>query len=320
MSGDTQLNWSILGLGRFGRIHARTLQTIRGVRLHSACNRNADVLQQHAAELQLPKISTTADDILADSEVDVVSIVTHWQDHYPLAMEALSAGKHVFLEKPMAATTAQAQEILKASRQSEGKLMVGHICRFDPRYSLARERILAGEIGEVTSIHAKRNLPVAPANIRLGKIPPLVGDGIHDLDLAMWMLGRKPNSVFARNIKIHDFTYPDAGWARFDLVILPIQVRPSLSSRRTGAFPRQPKQSLMHAWRSSELLGRLASTAGKQDYISRQNTPAIWIHPTGLQSKRGLLVYYAANWNILLAALNRGLNHHWLLPRRPVTL
>ena len=216
MSGDTQLNWSILGLGRFGRIHAQTLQTIRGVRLHSACNRNADVLQQHAAELQLPKLSTTADDILADSEVDVVSIVTHWQDHYPLAMEALSAGKHVFLEKPMAATTAQAQEILKASRQSEGKLMVGHICRFDPRYSLARERILAGEIGEVTSIHAKRNLPVAPANIRLGKIPPLVGDGIHDLDLAMWMLGRKPNSVFARNIKIHDFTYPDAGWAMFD--------------------------------------------------------------------------------------------------------
>ncbi|MAT12392.1 MAG: hypothetical protein CMM02_15465 [Rhodopirellula sp.] len=216
MSDGTELNWSILGLGRFGRIHARILQTIRGVRLHSACNRNEDVLQQHAAELQLRKTSTTTDDILGDSEVDVVSIVTHWQDHYPLAIEALNAGKHVFLEKPIAATTIQAREILKASRQSKGKLMVGHICRFDPRYSLARERILGGEIGEVTSIHAKRNLPVAPANIRLGKIPPLIGDGIHDLDLAMWMLGRKPNSVFARNIKIHDFTYPDAGWAMFD--------------------------------------------------------------------------------------------------------
>ena len=94
--------------------------------------------------------------------------------------------------------------------------MVGHICRFDPRYILARDRILAGEIGEVTTIHAKRNLPLAPANIRLGKIPPLIGDGIHDLDLAMWILGRKPNSVFARNIKVHDFTYPDVGWAMFD--------------------------------------------------------------------------------------------------------
>ncbi|MBA63749.1 MAG: hypothetical protein CMJ76_15450 [Planctomycetaceae bacterium] len=216
MSGGTELNWSILGLGRFGRIHARTLQTVRGVRLHSACNRNEDILQHHAAELQLTKISTTAADILADSEVDVVSIVTHWQDHYQLTLDALSAGKHVFLEKPMAATDTQAREILAASKKSKGLLMVGHICRFDPRYILARERILAGEIGEITSIHAKRNLPVAPANIRLGKIPPLVGDGIHDLDLAMWMLDRKPNSVFARNIKIHDFTYPDAGWAMFD--------------------------------------------------------------------------------------------------------
>ena len=81
----------------------------------------------------------------------------------------------------MKLTKEQAQEILQTSKASSGFLMVGHICRFDPRYSLARDAILAGEIGEVTTIHAKRNLPVAPANIRLGKIPPLIGDGIHCL-------------------------------------------------------------------------------------------------------------------------------------------
>ncbi len=211
-----ELRWSILGLGRFGRIHAQTLQHLHGIQLHSACSRNKTVLDQYATELQISRTTTSADDVLADPEVDVVSIVTHWQDHYQLAIDALNAGKHVFLEKPIAASAEQARQILETSHRADGLLMVGHICRFDPRYSLARERICAGEIGEVTTIHAKRNLPVAPANIRLGKIPPLIGDGIHDLDLAMWILGRKPRSVFARNVKIHDFTYPDAGWALFD--------------------------------------------------------------------------------------------------------
>ncbi len=215
-AGMRALNWSVLGLGRFGRIHAQTLQKIRGVKLHSVCSRNEAVLHQYADELGIENTSTSAAEILADPEVDVVSIVTHWQDHYQLAIDALRAGKHVFLEKPIASSNREAREILEVAEHAEGFLMVGHICRFDPRYSLARDRIQAGEIGEVTTIHAKRNLPIAPANIRLGKIPPLIGDGIHDLDLAMWMLGRKPNSVFARNIKVHDFTYPDAGWAMFD--------------------------------------------------------------------------------------------------------
>lgn len=216
MTEGGALNWAVLGLGRFGRIHAQTLKRIRGVRLHSACSRNEAVLQQYADELEIKNVTTSSANLLADPEVDVVSIVTHWQDHYQLAIDALHAGKHVFLEKPIASSSREAREIHEASEQSAGLLMVGHICRFDPRYILARDQILAGEIGEVTTIHAKRNLPLAPANIRLGKIPPLIGDGIHDLDLAMWILGRKPNSVFARNIKVHDFTYPDAGWAMFD--------------------------------------------------------------------------------------------------------
>ncbi len=213
---EKTLNWSILGLGRFGKVHAQTLQSLPGIRLHSACNRNQAVLEQHSADLGITNTTNSAAEILADDAVDIISIVTHWQDHHQLTLAALQAGKHVFLEKPIAATASQAQELVAAAGEASGLLMVGHICRFDPRYSLARDAILAGEIGDVTTIHAKRNLPVAPANIRLGKIPPLVGDGIHDLDLAMWMLQRKPNSVIAKNVKIHDFTYPDAGWAMFD--------------------------------------------------------------------------------------------------------
>lgn len=210
------LNWSIIGLGRFGKIHAETVREITGVHLYSACSRNAETLQSHANDLQLTNTTTDYQDILADPTVDIVSIVTHWEDHFQVAIDALQAGKHVLLEKPMAATLEQCQEIQACAQHSTGKFMVGHICRFDPRYALARESILAGDIGAICSIHARRNLPTVAGNIRLDKISPLIGDGIHDLDLVMWMLGRRPLSVMAKNVRVHNFKYADISWAMFD--------------------------------------------------------------------------------------------------------
>ncbi|MBT4692269.1 MAG: Gfo/Idh/MocA family oxidoreductase [Planctomycetaceae bacterium] len=210
------LNWSIIGLGRFGKIHAETLREITGVHLHSACSRNVQTLQSHASDLQLTNTTIDYQDILTDPAVDIVSIVTHWEDHFQVAIDALQAGKHVLLEKPMAATLEQCREIQECAQHSDGKFMVGHICRFDPRYALARESIMAGDIGTICSIHACRNLPTVAGNIRLDKISPMIGDGIHDLDLVMWMLGRRPLSVMAKNVRVHDFRYPDISWAMFD--------------------------------------------------------------------------------------------------------
>ena len=113
----------------------------------------------------------------------------------------------------MATRTEQCQLLLTTAAASEGLLLVGHLCRFDPRITLAREAIQAGRIGRVVSMHAKRNLPKAPGSLRLDKISPLMGDGIHDADLMMWMLGQAPQRVYARNVRVHDFQYPDLGWA-----------------------------------------------------------------------------------------------------------
>lgn len=212
----TTLNWGIIGLGRFGAIHASAVQSVQGCRLAAICNHNPERLA--AAAKQFPEAPAFADyrELLARQDIDIVSITTHWKQHFEIAVAALKAGKHVFLEKPMAETSEQCRELVALSHESPGHFMIGHICRFDPRVTLARDAIVAGQIGRIVSMHAKRNLPVAPGNIRLDKISPLMGDGIHDADMMMWFMGRGPSRVYAKNIQWGDYEYPDLGWAMLE--------------------------------------------------------------------------------------------------------
>ena len=210
------LRWAIVGFGRFGMAHAQVLKGLPGIELAGVSSRQAGPLAERAATLGIERIETDYRRLLDDDQIDVVSIVTHWKEHHQVALAALAAGKHVLLEKPMAANSGQCLELLAAAENATGQFMIGHICRFDPRYSLAREAIQRGEIGRIVSMHARRNLPVAPGNIRLDKISPLMGDGIHDADMMMWLTGETPGRVFARNVKVHDYDYPDLGWAMLE--------------------------------------------------------------------------------------------------------
>ncbi|MDF1858985.1 MAG: Gfo/Idh/MocA family oxidoreductase [Verrucomicrobiales bacterium] len=207
------IKWAIIGVGRFGKIHATVLDQLPGSRLVALSNRNEERLEEAGKAFPGTRLETDFREILKDPEIDVVSITTHWKDHFETARASLEAEKHVFLEKPMAATSDECRELLAISERSEGHLMVGHVCRFDPRVTVAKEAIDAGRIGKIVSMHARRNLPKAPGNIRLDKISPLLGDGIHDADLMMWFRGEAPTEVYARNVKVDDFDYPDLGWA-----------------------------------------------------------------------------------------------------------
>ncbi|MCB1062486.1 MAG: Gfo/Idh/MocA family oxidoreductase [Verrucomicrobiae bacterium] len=207
------IKWAVIGVGRFGKIHARVLSTLPGSELVALSNRNPERLAEAAAEFGIDRAYTDYREILADPEIDAVSITTHWQDHHEVALAALASGKHVLLEKPMAATSEQCLDLLRATESAKGFLMVGHICRFDTRATLAKEAIAAGRIGRIVSMHARRNLPKAPGSIRLDKISPLIGDGIHDADLMMWFMDAAPTEVYGRNVTVENHRYPDLGWA-----------------------------------------------------------------------------------------------------------
>ncbi len=212
------IRYAIIGLGWFGEKHAEVASQLPGVELRAVCTRNDQRRRQVKKRFNVPLEYTDYRDLLADPNIDAVSIVTHVDDHAAPAIAALRAGKHVLLEKPMARTPADCDRIVAAAEKSGRILMVGHICRFNPRYAVARDRIAAGELGKVVSMYARRNIPAARSETVLAKIGPLLGDGIHDTDLMLWMSGAKIVSVHAMTHSVRKLKHPDIGWAmyRFD--------------------------------------------------------------------------------------------------------
>jgi len=208
----------VIGLGWFGEHHIDTLKSMPQADVAAICTRRADHLQQIASKYDIKKTYTDYHALLADKDIDMISVVTHVGDHMRPAVDAIKAGKHVFLEKPMANTVEECDMILDALKNTDKCFMVGHICRFDTSYALAKEEIAAGNIGKIISIHAKRNLAGWVTESSLDKISALFGDGIHDFDLVTWYTGAKPKTVYAQTVNTRPkFKYDDVGWALFRL-------------------------------------------------------------------------------------------------------
>lgn len=215
MTSKKTLRWGVIGLGWFGEVHAEVLSQMPGIELAALCTRRSDRLNELADRFGVSRRYTDYRQMLADPDVDVLSVVTHYYDHRQITVDALAAGKNVILEKPMATSPEECDAIVAAARASRGLFMVGHICRFDPRVALAKEAIEEGRIGKIISMHARRNLSKWIGRQVLDKISALMGDGIHDADLMLWMDKSRPLSVYAQEVHPGTNKYPDAGWAMF---------------------------------------------------------------------------------------------------------
>jgi len=211
------VRWGVIGLGWFGEIHADTLADMPGIELTAFSTRRPDRLNEVADKYGVAGRYTDYKDLLADPNVDAVSITTHINDHRDIAVDALRAGKHVLLEKPMAPTVEDCEQILAAAEESDGLFMVGHICRFDPRAAMAKQAIDEGKLGRIISMHARRNLSKAIGEANLDKISALMVDGIHDADLMLWFAGAAPVSVYAQEVHPGPCKYPDCAWAMMRL-------------------------------------------------------------------------------------------------------
>ncbi len=208
---------AVLGLGWFGEKHCEALAAIPNVEIAAVCTRNAERLAEVAGRFGVEKTYTDYQEMLADPEIESVSITTMWDQHADPAVAALAAGKHVFLEKPMASTVEDCDRIVAAAKEASSFFMVGHICRFNPRYAAAKEAIEEGRIGKIVSMYARRNLPAWVGASVLDKIGPIIGDGVHDTDLMFWFSGSRAVSAYAQTVQFRDHANPDLGQVMYRL-------------------------------------------------------------------------------------------------------
>jgi len=204
-----RLRIGVIGLGWFGEFHAETIVGVPNLELAALCTRTPDRLKALGEKFGVKKTFTDYRELLADPGIDAVSICTMWDQHTEPAIAALEAGKHVFLEKPIASTVADARKIMAAARTSQGILFIGHIVRFNPRYRMAREAVAAGRIGKIVALSSRRNIPAAWTPTILNKIGPIVGDAIHDTDIMLWLTGDRIVSVYAQTVSVRNLKHPD---------------------------------------------------------------------------------------------------------------
>jgi UDP-N-acetylglucosamine 3-dehydrogenase len=132
-----------------------------------------------------------------EKNLQAVCICTPDPLHREPCVAAAQAGKHIFVEKPLADKVKDGEEIVKAARNAGVKLMVGHILRFDPRYTGAYQAVMDGRIGEPIHAFVRRNNILASGRRLQGRTSVLYFLGIHDTDFLLWCLGRLPHTVYA---------------------------------------------------------------------------------------------------------------------------
>jgi predicted dehydrogenase len=187
------LQLGVIGCGYWGPNLIRNL----GVSRRARVKRCSDLLPgrlQHMEELY-PHLLTTDDyrEILADPEINAVAIATPVSTHYKLAMDALQARKHVFVEKPLAQSSEQCMELIAAAAQRNLVLMTGHTFVYTGAVNKIRELVAAGELGEILYINSTRvNLGVFQPDINVvWDLAP------HDLSIINYILDARPERIAA---------------------------------------------------------------------------------------------------------------------------
>jgi len=198
------LRVGIAGLGRMGQRHARTLaQRTRGAELVAACGPTADERAWAQRELGVATVYEDFGAMLRDASIDAVAIVSPTTLHAEQTIAALEAGKHVFLEKPLALDVVGCERVLAvAERHPDRVAMVGFVRRFDPSYQQAKADIDAGLIGRPFLVRSQSGDMNDPDGFFVRFAPTSGGIfldcTVHDIDLARWMLDApRAQRVFA---------------------------------------------------------------------------------------------------------------------------
>ncbi len=182
------INIAVVGAGAWGKNHLRVFSEIPKVRLKYICDQDRSKL--HALQKAYPLAKTVEElkPILADPDVEGVVVASSAVSHYSLSKEILEADKDVLVEKPMALSVKDAEEMIEISEKRKRMLMVGHLLIYHPVIDRLKEMIGSGELGKIYYIYTQR--------VNLGVIRQdenaLLSFAPHDVSVILYLLEEEP--------------------------------------------------------------------------------------------------------------------------------
>jgi predicted dehydrogenase len=190
---EPPLRIGVAGLGYWGPNLARNFAAIAGAELSWCCDRDEEARSRIARMFPHTNVSADIGDLLADPSLDAVALATPVPTHAELAVEVLRAGKHCFVEKPLAQSRADAERAVAAAQDSGRVLMVGHLLEYHPGVRRLKQLAESGELGEIFYIYGNR--------LNLGKLRAdenaLWSLGAHDVSVVLYLAGEEPCEAVA---------------------------------------------------------------------------------------------------------------------------
>jgi predicted dehydrogenase len=193
MERDRQVAVGVVGLGYWGPNLARNFDTIPGARLAWCCDGRSEVRQRLQPSFPNTRFASELQQLLDDPALDAVVLATPVPTHAELARRVLDAGKHCFVEKPLAQSAAEAESVLEAAEQRDRVLMVGHLLQYHPGLRMLKQSVTSGELGEIHYIYSNR--------LNLGQLRAdenaLWSLGAHDVSVVLDLAGEEPTELHA---------------------------------------------------------------------------------------------------------------------------
>ncbi len=187
----TATSIAVIGSGYWGKNLVRNFHQLGVLKL--ICDKNENIVNQFKKQYTDVETCSDLEEVLCHEEINAIVVATPAETHFALAHKALSAGKHVFVEKPLALTEKEGQQLVKLAEQNELILMVGHILHYHPALIKLKDLINSGELGKIQYLYSNR--------LNIGKIRNeeniLWSFAPHDISVILMLLGEMPESVYA---------------------------------------------------------------------------------------------------------------------------
>ena len=263
------INVGVVGVGSMGRNHVRVYAELEDINLVAVADVNAEAVDRVARTYRL-NAYTDYRQMFEREHLDLISVVVPTRFHRQVAVDAISAGIHVLVEKPIAATVEEGQEMLSLAQSKGIKLTVGHIERFNPAILELKRRLDEEQLGRIFQINVRRMGPFPP---RIEDVGVVVDLATHDLNIMEYLTGSQIRSLFAETERRIHAKYEDlvSGVLRFHNGIIgvldinwltPTKIRELAIVGERGMFLANYLSQDLYFYENNFALGELGAAGG----------------------------------------------------------